>query len=435
MRLALFALVLSACAADPTSDDRTPPRAGGATTTDDRSSSAFESPAANLDAEALERHFEGDVAFGATFVSPPADVNPGLGPLFNNSSCGACHVRNGRGLPVAGTSALGSMALVRVSLGTDPVPELGMQVQDHGTFQQIPEANVVVSWTEEASTYPSDGEPYSLRRPAVSITLADGTALGADVMTSLRIAAPVFGLGLLEALSDEALLAREDPNDADGDGISGRVNRVWDLHDQTSAIGRFGWKASSPSLVQQAAVAYFEDIGVSNLLLPGPGGEIDIDIDEAKLEITAFYTQTLGVPARRNPEDPEVLRGEHLFAAAGCASCHAPVSYTGEHAIAALRDQRIFAYTDLLLHNMGFDLADSRPDSAASGTEWRTPPLWGIGLTERVLGDAVYLHDGRARSLAEAILWHGGEAQASRDRFRTMHGAERSALTTFLESL
>lgn len=417
------------------------PLAGGDTTVIDRSSNAYSFPAPNLSADDLALHFEGDVAFESTFVSPPAPVNAGLGPLFNNSACTKCHARDGRGLPVAGQGPLGSPMLVRVSLATGappvpgaavPVAGLGTQLQDHAIYGSLPEVVVAITWTEQAGEY-GDGAPFSLRQPAVAITLASGQALPGDVLTSPRIPPPVFGLGLLEAVPDGDIITMADPEDADGDGISGRANLVWDVRRATAVVGRFGWKANVPNLLQQAAAAYANDMGVSSPMFPEDDGSSEID--EHTMTVAAFYTQTLAVPRRGAWDEPEVKRGEVLFRSSGCEACHVETLHTGDHAISALRDQTLHPYTDLLLHNMGFDLADGRPDFLASGTEWRTAPLWGLGVAQTVLLYSTFLHDGRARSIEEAILWHGGEAEISKETFRTLPASDREALLSFLRSL
>lgn len=428
-RLSAAALVaLAACADDPA----TAP-AGGDTTVRDRTSNAYALPAANLDADALARHLAGDVAFEATFVRGPAPVNPGLGPLYNHNACAACHGKDGRGLPQFAPT--GSQALVRVSLadGTPelpgapvPAPGLGGQLQDHGVFGVAAEVAIELAWTESSGSY-GDGTPYALRAPALTLRRPDGSELEASILRSFRQAPAVFGLGLLEAIPDAALEAAADPDDRDGDGISGRVNRVWDVDAGAVRVGRFGHKAGNPSLVQQAAAAYANDMGVTSRRF---GGEVEID--DATVALTAFYTATLGVPARA-PGD--VAEGEARFAAFGCAACHTPTQASGPHPIAALADQVFQPYTDLLLHDLGPDLADGRPEYDADGREWRTPPLWGLGLVATVLPGASYLHDGRARTVAEAILWHGGEAAAARERFRTAPAAQRAALLRFLSAL
>lgn len=433
------ALALAALAGCGDNTRPPPPLAGGDTTVFDRTSNAFSLPAANLTPAEIERHLDGDLAFDATFVTGGAPVNNGLGPLYNNSSCGRCHSRDGRGLAVVGGGAT-SQSLVRVSLpggdpevpgGGVPVPGLGLQIQDHAVYGHQAEASVAIRWVEVAGSY-GDGTPYSLRRPELEIALPDGTPLAGEVMTSLRQPPAVFGLGLLEAIPDQALAALADPDDADGDGVSGRLNRVWDVARGAEAVGRFGHKSNTPDLDQQSAAAYFNDMGVANAIFyeEDGGGEIDRDT----LDVAAFYVRTLGVPARADL-GPEAERGEELFGELGCAVCHVADIETGPHAIAALSFQRIQPYTDLLLHDLGDELADGRPDFLADGREWRTAALWGIGLVQTVLPGAGYLHDGRARTLAEAILWHGGEAEAAREAFRAAPRADRDALLAFLGSL
>jgi CxxC motif-containing protein (DUF1111 family) len=421
--------------------------AGGDTTVFSRSSQAYEQPAPNLSAKGDREHFEGDLAFDAVFVTEPATVNPGLGPLFNNTSCAGCHLSNGRGLPEPG------QLLVRVSLPEDsaaiqtgdpqvqvaiathdaiPVPGLGTQIQDQAIYGQPPEATVEIHWQERSGQY-RDGTTYRLRSPHPTITLASGEPLPEDVMTSLRLPPPVFGLGLLEAVPESELLALADPEDANGDGISGRPNQVWDLAKQGLSMGRFGLKANQPNLLQQSAAAYVNDMGVTNPLFPETNGSSDVDAKILKAAVV--YTQTLGVPARTLLDDPQVQRGEKLFNAANCVGCHVSQLRTGTHEYSELSQQTIHPYTDLLLHDMGAGLADHRPDFQASGSEWRTPALWGLGLAETVLPYSSYLHDGRARTLEEAILWHGGEAQASVDRFMALSVDQREDLVRFLKSL
>ena len=220
-------------------------------------------------------------------------------------------------------------------------------------------------------------------------------------------------------------------------------------------MGRFGWKAGQARIAEQAAAAMAGDIGIANPLAPYPAGDCtpaqaacmaaptgatarfeDLEAPSEVMELVSYYSRHLAVPARRDPGAPEVLAGKRLFYEAGCTGCHTPKHATGRDGPdPALRGQLIWPYTDLLLHDMGEGLADGRPEGVADGQEWRTAPLWGIGLTETVNGHTYFLHDGRARNLTEAILWHGGEAQASRERFRQMPAADREALLAFLGSL
>jgi CxxC motif-containing protein (DUF1111 family) len=437
----MTALLFAACDGGGSGETDTPIKAGGDTSVENRTSFAFEEPAANLSEESLIKHTLGDATFGDVFVTPPAVVNPGLGPLFNNVSCESCHIKNGRGLPEFGNTGLRSLALVRVSDpegtptvpgGNPPVEGIGNQIQDHATFGFEPEADVTLEWEEVTGTYP-DGTPYSLRRPVLTIVLPDGEPLGGNVLTSVRVPPPVIGLGLLEAIPDEEILAMADPGDEDGDGISGTPNMVWNNITSTTEIGRFGHKASMPTLRQQAATAYIEDMGVSSPDLLG--NEPAPEIDEETLDLTTFYTQTLAVPLRAETDDPDVPQGESIFFDLGCNLCHASVMETGDHMLPEVSNQVIQPFTDLLLHDMGEGLADHRPDFRANGREWRTAPLWAIGLTVTVLGQQNYLHDGRARTLEEAILWHGGEAENAKDGFMNLPGNEREKLIKFLQSL
>jgi CxxC motif-containing protein (DUF1111 family) len=245
----------------------------------------------------------------------------------------------------------------------------------------------------------------------------------------------VFGVGLLEAVDAGTIIDRADPDDVDLDGISGRANIVWNQRERRTSIGRFGFKAASPSVLQQVAAAYSTDMGVTNPLFPM--GDRIPDITRATLDLTAFYTRTLAVPRARAQNDPAVIRGQETFEILGCAKCHTPTLLTGQHSIPQLAHQTIHPFTDLLLHDIGDGLADGRQEFLASPREWRTTPLWGIGLTQTVLGngEATYLHDGRARTLEEAILWHGGEAETSQKGFVGLAANERDALIQFLRSL
>lgn len=414
------------------------PYAAGALTVFDRSSNAYSFPAPTLSELELARHRAGDAAFEARFVTAPAPVHAGLGPVFNHTSCAGCHPRDGRGLALVGGPPLLSPLLVRVSLaGADAhggpleVPGLGTQIQDHATFGVEAEAEVELTWHEVPGVY-GDGTAFTLRRPEVTLW-GPGGELGPEILRSARIAPPTFGLGLLEAVPDATLMALADPGDEDGDGISGRVNLVWDPRVETHRVGRFGWKANTVDLTLQVAGAYAADMGVSSPLHPESDGSFEVP--RSLVDDNTFYVRTLGVPASVTDELPGASRGQRLFMAFGCASCHVESLETGPHTLEVLSGHRIAAYTNLLLHDMGEGLADGRPDWSASGSEWRTAPLWGIGLAQTVLPGAGYLHDGRARTLEEAILWHGGEAEDSRERFRNAASADRADLVAFLRSL
>lgn len=422
--------------------------AGGDTTVFTATSTAFETPAPNLKGERLERHLAGDVAFEDVFVTAPSPVNSGLGPVFNNSACVRCHPRDGRGRAAAPGQAFESVFL-RVSIGNDAVTGpyeaqgFGRQLQHRAIAGAEPEASVDVSYEERIVRF-VDGETVTLRKPVFYITTSY-TALPAGLLFGARVAPPVFGRGLLEAIPEATILALADENDADGDGISGRPNRVHDPVTGETRLGRFGLKSNAPSLLVQNAGAYSEDMGVTNPVFPVESsfeqvqydGLLDeVEVDDETLATVTFYVQTLGVPARRNVDDATVVRGEGLFEQARCSACHVPELETGDFPdVPEVANQVIFPYTDLLLHDMGEDLTDGRPDFLAGPAEWRTPPLWGVGLTGTVNGHTDLLHDGRARNLMEAILWHGGEAETAREAVRAMSKTDREALLAFLNSL
>ena len=417
---------------------------------------AFSLPLPGLPPEQETRFFVGNSFFNRNWVIAPSSTpaRDGLGPLFNARSCSACHLRDGRGQPPTTPDDPLVALLLRLSIpgqdaqrGIVPEPRYGSQLQGLAVPGVPPEGTVVITYEESTGTF-ADGETYRLRRPTYRFTNLGYGPLHSEVRLSPRIAPFMIGLGLLEAVPEATILRRADPQDRDGDGISGRPNRVWDIARQQTVLGRFGWKANQPSVAQQTATAFLEDIGITSALLPDEnctamqqacrnaphGGQPEIASDI--LHSVVFYARTLAVPAQRRWGDPEVQRGKQLFMQAGCAGCHMPTLHTGKvPELPGLSEQTIQPYTDLLLHDMGTGLADGRNDFAATGQEWRTPPLWGIGLIHTVNGHTTLLHDGRTRNLTEAILWHGGEAATAKEAFRTMPRPEREALLRFLESL
>lgn len=422
---------------------------GGSQTFFDGNTSGFDHAFTGLDARQMQNHEVGDKAFDAAFVTAPAPLNSGLGPLYNNVSCVSCHVNDGRGKPPVNGESLSSM-LIRVSIpganshgGPNGIPGFGGQLQQRSIAGKMPEADVQISYTNINGTM-DDGTPYTLRQPSYTLNNAY-TSLPPNYLMSARVAPPVFGLGLLEAISDYDIIKYADENDMNGDGISGKPNRVWDVLTASYRLGRFGWKAGQPSLLQQSAGAYNEDMGVTNFVFPvensfsqiqHDGINDETEISDSIMHAVAFYMQTLGVPARRNAKDPIVLEGKRIFNQIQCASCHIAKHVTAtDMAFTSRSNQKIFPYTDLLLHDMGAGLADMRSEFQADGYEWRTPALWGIGLTQKINGHAYFLHDGRARNLTEAILWHGGEAEASKNKFKKLSADERNAVLKFLESL
>lgn len=393
-------------------------------------------------------HEVGDIAFEQTFVSS-GSLNPGLGPVYNSVSCISCHIADGRGTPVGPGPNIVSL-LIKLSIpGEGPhgaplgIPGFGTQLQHNAIFGTSPEAHVDINYTYIDGTYP-DGTPYQLRQPIYSIT-NPYMPLPADYMYSPRVAPPVFGLGLLQAVDEFTILEFEDEMDTDGDGISGKANYAWDVVSASMKLGRFGWKASSTSVLQQSAGAYNEDMGITSFVFPyessygtalNNDNTLEPEISDSLMHAVEFYVRTLAVPARRDVNEPMVQRGKKLINEMGCASCHRSEMRTAtDMSFPEVSNQRIFPYTDMLLHDMGEGLADHRPDHRATGMEWRTPPLWGIGLTQVVNGHENFLHDGRARSLEEAILWHGGEAALSRDRFKSLSIEDRAAVIAFLKSL
>ncbi len=442
----------------PTSDapfDFTEEFSGGATTVFDSSSKAFGFPAANLNEERRASFFVGHSFFNENWVVAPASTagRDGLGPLFNARSCSTCHMRDGRGAPPEAGTPMVAM-LLRISVpgaglhqGPVPEPTYGGQIQGQSIPGVPAEADAYVNYVEVPGQF-SDGEKYSLRQPSYTITNLGYGPLTKNLMVSPRAPSAMIGMGLLEAVPAKTLRALADQQRSAGQGIAGRINAVWDTIEGKKAPGRFGWKAEQPTLLQQIATAFVEDIGITSSLkthenhssrqlicatqLSGGHPEVSDKI----LKDVVIYTQTLAVPARRNWTDPVVRRGETLFVQLNCASCHVPEMRTGNHeGISELSNQTIRPYTDLLLHDMGEGLADHRPVFEASGRDWRTAPLWGIGLVEKVNGHTCFLHDGRARNFSEAILWHGGEANAARESYRHLSKKDRDAVIAFLQSL
>jgi CxxC motif-containing protein (DUF1111 family) len=458
----------------PTTDFSKPERfearpGGAATAAKPLDANAFSHASANMSFERELDFKVGNGLFRKLWVTAPAStrVSDGLGPLYNARSCQSCHLKDGRAHPPAGPDDPAVGMFLRLSVPaepgerrpeiaeiqdyfhTQPDPVYGGQLQDFSIAGIPAEGRMDVSYVEEPVML-ADGSIVSLRRPRYRIADPAYGLPSPELMISPRVAPQMIGLGLLEAVPEADVLALADPDDADGDGISGRPNRV--LSEETGApmLGRFGWKAGQPTIREQSASAFSGDIGISTPVLPDGWGECsevqadcrvaphggEPEAEEQVLDLVTFYSRNLAVPARRELDDPQVLRGKRLFYEAGCAACHNPKFVT-----ARLPDQPeqsfqlIWPYTDLLLHDMGEGLADHRPEARASGREWRTAPLWGIGLTETVTGRASFLHDGRAQTLLEAILWHGGEAQASRDRVVGMPAEDRDALVRFLESL
>jgi CxxC motif-containing protein (DUF1111 family) len=426
-------------------------------TTFDKSSNAFGVQLKGLTADEEGFFVTGNAFFRSNWVVAPASVQTldGLGPVFNAISCGSCHFKDGRAQPPTTPDAPLNGLLFRLSVAGmglhgaplgDPI--YGGQLQDKAILNIKNEGRVRVAYQELSGSY-RDGSVYTLRQPSYDILDLNYGDFAPGIMVSPRIAQQVPGLGLLEIVPEQEILSFVDENDSNKDGISGRANYVWDIGTQTTLLGRFGWKANQPNLLQQTAGAFNGDIGITTNLVPNShfspiqeqqyptipnGGSPELS-DELLLKVVS-YIRSLSVPAARDYDDVTVLRGKYLFKDLNCAGCHRPTLITGnEGSISALKNQKIWPYTDLLLHDMGAELADGRPDFQASGAEWRTPPLWGIGLLQTVNGHTSLLHDGRARNVEEAILWHGGEAANARKGFTELSATDRDAVIAFIHSL
>ncbi len=417
---------------------------------------AYAQPFAGLSEQELAQFFRGRNIFRQSWVIAPAkDTLVGLGPLYNRIACVSCHPKNGRGRAPNDASERMQSMLVRLSIsgttkhgGPKPHPRYGNQLNEEGVPGVSGEGRAQLQWEHQTIEF-TDGTQIRLRKPQLIFSELNYGPLYKDqepTLTSARIGPIVYGLGLLDAVSEEDLLTFAQQQNPDG--IKGKVNRVWDIAEQQHRIGRFGAKANTASLRSQIVDAMLGDLGITSRLLPNEnclphqqaclralsGGSPELNDEQlADLE---FYFRHLAVPARRNTNHPQVNAGEKIFSEIGCARCHRPELRTAKtYPYKHLANLTIQPYTDLLLHDMGEGLADNRPDFQATGREWRTPPLWGIGLTNFINEYQSYLHDGRAQTLTEAIVWHGGEATKVRERYLKLPHHERDALDQFLLSL
>lgn len=436
-------------------------KTGGEGTVDQFDHNAYSLPQANLSMTRRLDFSVGNSFFRNPWVEAPAstDARDGLGPLFNTNSCQGCHIKDGRGHPPGADDKPVSLFL-RLAVPADPkrdadilkihgfkpAPVYGSQLQTAALPAALPEADLVIEWKSVTETL-SDGIEVELRKPVYRIENPNYGPLPEDLLVSPRVAPQMIGMGLLEAIPLEDLQSLADPEDADNDGLSGKLNQVWDLSSQQTVPGRFGWKAAEPNVHQQSMGAFAGDMGLTSTIKPATdctpeqncerftnGGSPEVS-DKVSNFVT-FYARSLAVPARRNLDNVSVQQGAELFNETGCASCHTPRHTTGTAPDRPdLSNQTIWPYTDLLLHDMGPALADGRGEFLANGNEWRTPPLWGIGLAQRVNPQSGFLHDGRARTLEEAVLWHGGEAKPAAERYRQMPAEDREALLDFLNSL
>lgn len=423
---------------------------------------SFSLPVANMPMMQRLDFSVGNSFFRNPWVAAPASTGArdGLGPLFNTNACQNCHIKDGRGHAPDKQLKHSVSMLLRLSVAdpgqlkpwqanhADPI--YGGQLQDFSVPGIKPEAAADISYRYSKHTL-AGGEVVELRHPSIQLKqFADGP-IAENSRFSARVAPAMIGLGLLEAIDESRLQALADPADKDGDGISGRLNHVWDVQKQAIVFGRFGWKAGQPNLLQQNAAAFNGDMGLTSSLFPTENctpkqhacvtlarktKTAEPEVSDTILASVTFYSRNLAVPRRRQPKADSIQQGQRLFSVLGCVACHTPEHTTGaNYPISWLRNRRIAPYTDLLLHDMGEGLADDAIEFSASGQEWRTPPLWGLGLTKMIDPRAGYLHDGRARNITEAILFHGGEAGAAQQAFKKLVKTERDHLLNFLQDL
>lgn len=428
---------------------------GGETTFFNTTEEAFGFSAPNLTFAEQSDFGIGNSFFRQSWVMAPSSTTArdGLGPFFNAVSCSSCHFKDGRGRAPFFDGETAHGLLLRLSIAgvntngssfADPI--YGGQLHDNAILGQTLKGRFNIVYQDIIETL-ADGTAVTLRKPTYVFNSLGYGPLTTDLKVSPRVANQMIGLGLLEAIDESTLLAIADATDVNNDGISGKVNYVYDVATNSKKIGRFGWKANQPNVRQQVAAAFSGDIGITSSLFPNencpPGVDCNAianggspEITDANLNKVALYSSTLAVPGRRNYSEQNVLKGKKVFETIKCASCHIPIIKTGNtHVITALRNQTIRPYTDLLLHDMGIGLADNAPDFEASGLEWRTQPLWGIGLIFTVNGHTNLLHDGRARNVTEAILWHGGEAEKAKNSFKQLTAKQRTQLLEFIDSL
>lgn len=479
-----FSIIISACT--PAADIN-PMHPAGAASTQPQSYADLELPAGNLTDDQLPLFHAGKALAHQPWVKAPTitDARDGLGPLYNARTCLACHMGGGRGVLPANSNTPVFSALLRLSLpaesdsdrellkreGVIPHPHYGDQLQVQSTAlshelrrstptemaekgELAPEAYLYIDWQQQDFTYP-DGERVILKSPKVRAEYLAYGPLAANIQTSLRVAPAIHGMGLIELIPQADIDALADPADKDKNGISGRVNRVWDKRSQTTQAGRFGLKANRPTLEMTVAGAFANDVGISNPLFPQQpcttiqtnclrqltgNNEQGFEISDKLLTLVTDFNRAIGVPMRTRQQVKANQKGAQLFQSSGCHQCHQPQFVTAaSERFPQFGQQRIWPFSDFLLHDMGPQLADGRPDFEASGSEWRTAPLWGmanvLAISQRFHQGAGLLHDGRAASVEEAVLWHGGEASAARQSFVQLSRTERQALLRFVESL
>ena len=479
----LFLLILLAFAGSTATNAQTVPHgasqpifAGGSGSAGNTPFVTYLSPSKLLSGTDKVQFYAGQALAKQPWIKAPTTTTArdGLGPLYNARTCLSCHKNGGRGTMPEDESEILSMGFIRISvpgddhsidrhLGVIPVPHYGDQIQtqsvsllhqlglphDDASGEPAPEAKTYIRWQDHTVTFP-DGEVITLRsRKAQIEELAYGPLPG-NTQISIRNAPPLLGVGLLEQIPQATINRMADPEDSDGNGISGRLNRVWDNEKERWVAGRFGHKANRSDLRQVTAIAFANDIGISNPVVPkqpcestqlacltsADGNDREgVELPEHLLQLVTDYTRSLAVPLQRQLTPDQWQTGQQLFTEIGCAECHQPSYKTAANAPPHLANQTIWPYTDLLLHDMGEALADGRPDYDASGSEWRTAPLWGVGLSQKVNGSDHLLHDGRARGVQEAILWHGGEALKAKVAFMQLTRTQRQQMLLFVQSL
>lgn len=420
---------------------------GGAATVLDSGTTAYGRSLGNIAAEHWPSFYHGRGRFSREWDQVKETRIQPLGPLFSAVGCERCHEKDGRGKPLVGE--VSESMTVHLSVpgphGTwIPDPVYGGQLDLYGVDGMRGEGILRVQYSRVTGDF-ADGSSYTLMQPEYKLEHLAYGPLSPGARFSARVAPANFGLGLLEAIPEQQIVANADPDDRNADGISGRTGAAIDIRSGRPVLGRFGWKATQPTIEQQVARAFIMDLGITSSLYPhnGSNGTLvrhaaaaEPELDANDLRLMVAYVRLLAVPRQRGWDRHEVQRGRAIFRGIGCESCHIANFTTGTVTdLPELSNQVIHPYTDLLLHDMGAGLADDRPDGGASGSEWRTPPLWGIGLLGRVSGHTRLLHDGRARNIEEAILWHGGEAAHSQEMYRRLTESDRAAVLEFLGSL
>ncbi|NRB40540.1 MAG: c-type cytochrome [Pseudomonadales bacterium] len=476
-------VLLASCGGsdNATEETQTEHLGGGETTVNASGHDAFSHASRNMsDSDRIISFNEGNHFFENPWVqgTQSTQARDGLGPYFNSNACQGCHINDGRGH--AGDAVLDGIAtsdnfnslLIRVSrsvateanVANAPDDNVGGQLQHKAVSNVQKESDLSVSYTRKNVSF-DDGYTVELRIPQWHMTSHIGE-FNSDSVFSARVAPPMIGLGLLELINEDDILNQQDIDDSNNDGISGKANQVWSLEHKKMSLGRFGWKAGQPSLLEQTSGAFLGDMGLTSKFhleenchnnqtdcTTAENGNGTNSSDEAyevtnsTLALVSFYSHHLAVPERRDAYSDQVQQGKLLFVEAGCTACHTESYTTGSDIMQPeLSNQVIFPFTDMLLHDMGEDLADFREDNSpvandvqveylATATEWRTPPLWGLGLTKTVDDKATFLHDGRARTIMEAVLWHGGEAETAKNKVLGFNSTQRDALSAFLNDL